>query len=144
MKNCHAHKYLFFSISNPKAFSKNSSVKFKFSFNSCHEPFPYETAKVVVYSLKSDVSSIKDTSNFGSKNENVTDGSDEEMHASKSMSNESALIKECGKSIDGKELSPVHVETSVKILRTKDGRSEISLVVSWMKYVDVQDDNQIL
>ena len=72
----------------------------------------------------------KDTSTFGSKKRNVTDENDEEMHATTTMSNESALINECGKSIDGEELSPVHVEKSVKILRTKDGRSEISLVVS--------------
>ena len=91
----------------------------------------------MVYSIKSD------SSNFDSKNENVTDGSDEEVHATINMSNESALIKECGKTIDGEELSPVHVEKSVKILRAQDGRSEISLEVSWMKYINVFGNNQI-
>ena len=87
----------------------------------------------MVYSVKSNDLQNMDISL--SESENQTENNENETFSTTISLNESALINECGKTINGTNLHPVHVQESVKISRAEDGRSVISFVVSKLGYV---------
>ena len=98
----------------------------------------------MVYSIKSNDSPYKDISYSGSENRNQTGKQDNKINATNTNSNDSALTYECGKTINGEKLNPVHVQRSVKISRAKDGRSVISFEVSKLKYEKTLKDFKLI
>ena len=84
----------------------------------------------MVYSVKSNELQNMDSSLLGSENKNQTGNNNNETTSTNISFKESELIHECGKTIDGIKLDPVHVQKSVKISRGADGRSVISFTVS--------------
>jgi hypothetical protein len=112
-------------------FSKNASIKFEFSFNPCHEAFPYETATVELYSVAASpvLLSQRDTQisgfNINSTNDNMEQSDRKEsIFAMRRMSD-----LPCGISLEGNELKPVKVYKFVTVSKN-NGRSEITLFVS--------------
>ena len=89
----------------------------------------------MVYSVKSNDLQSKDI--LLSENESQTENIENETFSSNISLKESALINECGKTINGTKLHPVHVQKSVKISRAEDGRSVISFVVSRLGFVEI-------
>ena len=87
----------------------------------------------MVYSVKSN--DLQNTDISLPENENQTENNQNETLSTKISLNESALKNKCGKTINGTNLHPVHVQKSVKISRAEDGRSVISFVVSKLGYV---------
>ena len=114
------------SILSPVVFSKNASIKYEISFNSCHEPFPYETATVAVYLISPSVSNMlqvrnrSQSSNLNSSSTNDKEPNGKEMDISDVP---------CGKNMEGRNSKPIYIKKFVKVSNV-NGRSQITFVVS--------------
>ena len=118
--------------SSPIAFSANAFIKFEFSFNPCHELFPYETATVAVYAITPPRGPLlNDKSN---DNGNLTmDGPRKRKEINPSLAENKVYDLPCGKTFDGEDLEPIHVDKFVGLSEYK-GRSIVTLVVSKISF----------
>ena len=118
----------YFRSSSPIAFSANAFIKFEFSFNPCHELFPYETATVAVYAITPPRGS--QPNNESNANSNLTmDGHRRTKEFNPDFDKNKVYDLPCGKTFDGNDLEPIHVDKFVGLSEYK-GRSIVTLVVS--------------
>ena len=119
--------------SSPIAFSANAFIKFEFSFNPCHELFPYETATVAVYAITPPRGSLpNNTSNVSG---NLTkDGPLKLKEINPGFDENKVYDLPCGKTFDGDDLEPIHVDKFVGVSEYK-GRSIVTLVVYKLSFL---------
>ena len=114
-----------FSISSPVVFRQNTSLKFEFAYNPCHDIFPYETATVAVYSLPSFAINAQNKSQTNDTYDNEKVGNE----SNTDNSGRSKSILSCGKTEEGTQQQPILIYKSVKMSMV-NGRAQIILIVS--------------
>ena len=113
-------------------FQKNASLKFEFSFNPCHELFPYETATVAVYAIRRSITNEdRNGSEISETNITSTYNNNKQTIESKLGIKEDVIsVIPCGQTLKGKIRKPIYVYKSVKLVSSHSGRAVINFVVS--------------